>query len=119
MQLWKSAVLAYAALYFGLASFMEAANLNLSYPVAYLAFSMITQTLVVCGIILFALEGQRDFAKAWRWLFPLLALELVLGVVFDVAYQSDLDDLWLNELFGLWLAAPAYYFNLRVARYGD
>jgi hypothetical protein len=34
------AVLACAALYFGLASFMEAANLNLSYP-------MIAQTLVV------------------------------------------------------------------------
>jgi hypothetical protein len=40
---------------------------------------------------------QREFAKVWRWLFPLLALELAIGVVFDAAYQCDLDDLWMNE----------------------
>jgi hypothetical protein len=116
IKLWSYAVLAYAVLYFLLAGSMEAENLNLSYPVAYVAFSMITQILVVCGIILFAIEAG-EFAKVWRLLFPLLVLELALGILFDVRYQSDLDNLWMNELFGLWLAAPAYYFNFRVARY--
>jgi hypothetical protein len=117
MKLSQYAVLAYAVLYFVLAGSMEAENLNLSYPAAYVAFSMIAQILVVCGIILFAIEARGEFANAWRLLFPLLVLELALGVLFDVTYQSDLDYLWMNELFGLWLAAPAYYFNFRVARY--
>jgi hypothetical protein len=117
MKLWQYAVLAYAVLYFVLAGSMEAENLNLSYPAAYVAFSMIAQIFVVCGIILFAIEARGEVANAWRLLFPLLVLELALGIVFDVTYQSDLDNLWINELFGLWLAAPAYYFNFRIARY--
>jgi hypothetical protein len=35
MKLWQVAVLAYAVLYFVLAGVMEAANLDQSYPVAY------------------------------------------------------------------------------------
>jgi hypothetical protein len=65
---------------------------------------MIAQTLVVCGIVIFGLER--------RWLFPILVLELAVGIVFDAMYQSDLDDLWMNEIFGLWLVAPAYYFKV-------
>jgi hypothetical protein len=106
MKLWQYAVLAYALLYFVRAGSMEAENLNQSYPAAYVAFSMIAQICVVCGIILFAIEARAEFANVWRLLFPLLVLELALGILFDVTYQSDLNNLWMNELFGLWLAAP-------------
>jgi hypothetical protein len=100
-----------------LAGAMEAGNLSQSYPVVYVAFSMIAQTLVVGGVVLFGLEKGSEFASVWRWLFPLLVLELAVGIVFDAIYQSDLDGLLMNELTGLWLAAPAYYFNFKIARY--
>jgi Ni,Fe-hydrogenase I cytochrome b subunit len=117
MKLWQVAVLAYAAIYFLLAGTMEAGNVSQGYPVAYVAFSMIAQTMVVGGVVLFGLEKGPEFATVWRWLFPLLVLELVVGIVLDATYQSDPDDLLMNELVGLWLAAPAYYFNFRIARY--
>jgi hypothetical protein len=117
MKLWQIAVLIYAVIYFMLAGIMEADNLRQSYPVTYVAFSMIAQTLVVGGVVLFALEKAPEFAKVWRWLFPLLVLELAVGIAFDTAYQSDPDGLLMNELVGLWLAAPAYYFNFGIARY--
>ena len=47
MKLSQVAVLAYAVIYFVLAGAMEAENLCQSYPVAYIAVSMIAQTLVV------------------------------------------------------------------------
>jgi hypothetical protein len=117
MKLWQIAVLAYAVIYFMLAASMEAGNLGQSYPVVYVAFSMIAQTLVVAGLVLFGLDKALEFAKVWRWLFPLLVLELAAGVAFDAIYQPDPDGLLMNELVGLWLAAPAYYFNFRIARY--
>jgi hypothetical protein len=73
MKLWQVAVFAYAVIYFVLAGTMEAENLSQSYPVAYVAFSMIAQTLVVGGVVLFGLEKGPEFARVWRWLFPLLA----------------------------------------------
>jgi hypothetical protein len=117
MQLWQLPVLAYAAVYFVLAGLMEVANLNQSYPLPYIAVSMIAQMLMVCGVLIFALERTAAYAKLWRWLFPILVLELAVGIVLDVFYQTDAASLWMDELFGLWLAAPAYYFNLRVAGY--
>jgi hypothetical protein len=117
MKLSQIAVMAYAAIYFMLAGNMEADNLSQSYPVIYVALSMIAQTLVVGGVVLFGLQRGPEFAKVWRWLFPLLVLELAVGIVFDVVYQSNADGLLMNELIGLWLAAPAYYFNFRIARY--
>ena len=117
MKFWQVAVFAYAVIYFVLAGTMEAENLGQSFPIAYIAFSMIAQTLVVGGVVLFGLEKGPEFASAWRWLFPLLVLELVVGIVFDATYQSNPDGLLMNELAGLWLAAPAYYFNFRIARH--
>jgi hypothetical protein len=117
IKLWQAAVFAYAAFYFMLAGAMEAGNLSQSYPVTYVALSMIAQTLVVGGVVLFGLEKGPEFARVWRWLFPLLLLELAVGIVFDATYQSDRDGLFMNEIVGLWLAAPAYYFNFRIARY--
>ena len=118
MKLWQVGVFAYGLLYFILACAMEAENLHQSYPLVYVAFSMIAQTLVVAGIYLFAVE-TTDFTRVWRWLFPLLILELAVGIVFDATIPAESQgSAWVpNELLGLWLAAPAYYFNFRIARY--
>ena len=118
-KLWQVGVFAYGMFYFILACAMEAENVSQSYPVTYVALSAVAQILVVCGIFLFALEANPDFAKVWRWLFPLLVLEVAVGVVFDATIPSTPDGAaWIpNELFGLWLAAPAYYFNFRIAHY--
>ena len=119
MKLWQLVVLAYGLLYFVLACAMEGDNLHQSYPFIYIGLSMIAQTLVVAGIGLFALEASPDFAKVWRWLFPVLVLELAAGIVFDATVPpGPVGGTWIaNELVGLWLAAPAYYFNFRIARY--
>jgi len=118
-KLWQIGVFAYGMFYFILACAMEGENVSQSYPVTYVALSAVAQILVVCGIFLFALEASPDFAKVWRWLFPLLVLEVAAGVVFDATIPTTSDGTaWIpNELFGLWLAAPAYYFNFRIARY--
>lgn len=123
IKLWQIGVFAYGVLYFILACAMEAENINQSYPIAYVVPSMIAQTLVVGGIFLFGIEASPDFAKVWRWLFPLLVLELAVGVVFDATIPADYNlsthgAAWTsNVLFALWLAVPAYYFNFRIARY--
>src|ERR1700730_19418696 len=83
MNLWQIGVFLYGLVYFILASAMEAENAAQSYPLIYVALSMVAQTLVVCGIFLFGLKAGTEYARAWRWLFPLLLLELVAGVVFD------------------------------------
>jgi hypothetical protein len=125
MKLWQVAVFAYGILYFILACEMEAENISQSYPLVYVALSMIAQTLVVCGVFLFGLEASKDFARVWRWLFPLLVLEVVVGIVFDATLPPDMSlrtlgvEWFGNALFGLWLMAPAYYFNFRLARYRD
>jgi len=123
VKVWQVGVFTYGVLYFILAGAMEAENLHQSYPVIYVLLSMIAQTLVVGGVIIFGLEASLDFSRMWRWLFPLLILELAAGVVFDATVPSvsnlSTDRVeWVgNELFGLWLALPAYYFNFRIARY--
>jgi hypothetical protein len=120
MKLSQIAVLAYGVLYFILACSMEAENLNQSYPFVYVVLSMIAQTLVVGGIFLFGLEVSSDFAKIWRWLFPLLLIEVAVGIGFDATIPPEPhgSEWILNLVFSLWLTAPAYYFNFRVAHYG-
>jgi hypothetical protein len=82
--------------------------------------SMLAESLIVGGIFLFGLEASPDYARAWRWLFPILALEQAANIVVDAAILPDAPGAyWIaKEIFGLWLSAPAYYFNFRVARYG-
>ena len=122
IKLWQVAVFAYGILYFLLACAMEAENFQQSYPMVYVLLSMLAQTLVVCGVFLFALDAGAEFARVWRWLFPLLVIEVLVGVGFDATAPAEqnasLGFEWLeNALFGLWFMAPAYYFNFRVARY--
>jgi hypothetical protein len=119
MRLWQIGVLAYGVLYFILACAMEVENVSQGYPLGYIAFSMVAQTLLVCGVFLFGLESSPDFTRLWRWLFPLLVLEVVVGIAFDATIPPEphgAEWFW-SEALGLWLAAPAYYFNLRIARY--
>jgi len=118
MKAWQIGVVAYGVIYFILACSMEAENIQQSYPWAYVVPSMVAQTLVVLGVFLFGLEASTEFAKVWRWLFPLLVVELAAGIVFDVtippeAMRAD----WSDEVFSLWFVAPAYYCNFRIARY--
>jgi hypothetical protein len=119
MKPWQIATLAYAVLYFVLVSAMEAENISQSYPAIYVGLSMIAQVLVVVGIILFGLNAGAGFAKFWQWVFPLLVLEPLVGLWFDATIPPDaFEPEWmLNVGLSLWLMAPAYYFNSRVARY--
>jgi Na+-transporting NADH:ubiquinone oxidoreductase subunit NqrB len=119
IKLWQVGIFVYGVVYFVLACAMEAENFNQSYPVSYVLLSMIAQTLLVGGIFLFAFEASANLAKLWRWLFPLLVLEFAVGIVFDATVPTDaLGAAWfVNLLFDLWVAVPAYYFNFRLARY--
>jgi len=73
------AALAYAAIYFVLASPMEAEYVNQSYPPIYVGFSMIAQLLTISGVVLFVLNAAVDFARLWRWIFPLLVFDFALA----------------------------------------
>jgi hypothetical protein len=115
--LGQLAVIAYGVIYFLLASSMEAENVHQGYSLAYVLASMLAQTFVVCGIFLYALNTSGEFARIWRWLFPLLIVELAAGMVIDVTYAADALDIVPDELFSVWFVAPAYYFNFKVARY--
>ena len=85
------AILAYGAIYFLLASLMEAEYVKQSY-----------------------------YAKLWRWIFPLLVFDFFLRLYFDSTIPAGpTGDEWLQSLaIGLWFMAPAYYFNFKIARYG-
>jgi hypothetical protein len=80
---------------------------------------MLDQILIVAGVVLFGLKAEADFAKFWRFLFPLMILELTVGFWFDaiIPLGAFEPQWWLNVAQSLWLLAPAYYFNFRVARY--
>jgi hypothetical protein len=113
------AILGYAVLYFVLASDMEAGNISQRYPVIYIGLSMLDQILVVAGVVLFGLKAEADFAKFWRFLFPLMILEVTVAFWFDaiIPLGAFEPQWWLNVAQSLWLLAPAYYFHFRVARY--
>ena len=111
------AVIAYGVLYFLLASSMEAENVQQGYSLAYVLPSMLAQTLVVCGIFLFAFGASSEFVRIWQWLFPLLMVELAAGMVVDMTHASDALAIMPDELFSVWFVTPAYYFNFKVARY--
>jgi hypothetical protein len=119
MKLSQVAILAYGALYFVLVSAMEAENISQSYPMVYIGCSMIAQILVVAGVVLFGLNAEAGFAHVWRWIFPLMIVEAAAGLWFDATVPPDaLQPGWaLDVALSLWLMAPAYYFNFRVARY--
>jgi hypothetical protein len=123
MKLWQAGVFGYGVLYALLANAMEAENLHQGYPIIYVGFSIIAQTVVVVGIFLFGFGANPNFARRWQWLFPYLILELVWGLVLDASVPSDYNFFtheaeWIKGLlFSLCIAAPAYYFNYRLARY--
>src|SRR5882724_9572216 len=89
MKLSQIAILAYGTLYFVLASAMEAENINQGYPLVYVGFSMLSQILIVSGVLIFGLNAEAGFAQFWRWLFPLLLLEFAVGLWFDATIPPD------------------------------
>src|ERR1700674_3511216 len=119
MKLSQFAILTYGLLYFVLVSAMEAENINQSYPLVYVGFSMLVQILIVSGVLIFGLNAEAGFAQFWRWLFPLMVLEFTIGLWLDATIPPDaLKPEWaFNVALSLWLMAPAYYFNFRVSRY--
>ena len=121
MKFSQATILVYGALYFVLASAMEAENINQNYPLVYVGFSMLTQILVVAGVVLFGLNAGAGFAHFWRWFFPLMILEVVVGLWFDATIPPNTfqQDRFFNVGLSLWLMAPAYYFNFRVAQYRE
>jgi hypothetical protein len=125
MTFWQIGVFAYGVLYAMLAYAMEAENLRQGYPILYMAVSIVAQALVICGIFLFGLGARRDYARWWQWLFPYLILELVWGIVLDASVPAEYNLFthgaeWMQGVVvSLCLAAPAYYFNYRVARYSS
>ena len=102
------ATLTYGAIYFLLASLMEAEYVKQSYPILYVGFSMIAQLLVVAGVVLFALDAPADYARLWRWIVPLLVFDFVLGLYFDLTVPAGPPgDEWLWSLaISLWFMAP-------------
>ena len=114
------AALAYAAIYFLLASLMEAEYVNQSYPPIYVGFSMIAQLLTVAGVVLFVLDAGVDFARLWRWIFPLLGFDFALGLYFDSTIPAEPpgDEFLWSLALSLWFMTPAYYCNFKIARYG-
>jgi hypothetical protein len=99
---------------------MEAEYVNQSYPPIYVGFSMIAQLLTVAGVVLFVLDAGVDFARLWRWIFPLLVFDFALEVYFDSTILADPpgdERLWSLAL-SFWFMAPAYYCNFKIARYG-
>jgi hypothetical protein len=118
MKLSQILILGYGALYFALAGTMEAESINQGYPVLYVSASMVAQVLVVAGIGVSGLNMEAAFTSYWRWIFPLMILEVLVGIWFNVTIPKGEADLWwLNIAFSLWIMAPAYYFNFRVARH--
>jgi hypothetical protein len=123
MKFWKAGVFGYGVLYAFLANTMEAENLRQGYPIIYVGFSIVAQTIVVVGIFLFGLGAHPKYARRWQWLFPYLILELVWGIVLDATTPPDYNLFthgvqWIEgAMIGLCIGAPAYYFNYRVARY--
>jgi hypothetical protein len=123
MTFWQVGVFSYGVLYGLLAVAMEAENVRQGYPILYMAVSIVAQTVVICGIFLFGFGARQDVARWWQWLFPYLILELVWGIVLDASVPAEFNLFthgaeWIEGIgLGLCLAAPAYYFNYRVARY--
>jgi hypothetical protein len=62
----RIAIVVYAAIYFLLASSMEAENISLGYPFVYIGTSMVAQLLAVAGIFLFALNASDRYFGLWR-----------------------------------------------------
>src|SRR3982074_2212898 len=89
MKLSQIVILAYGVLYFVLAAAMEAENINHSYPLVYVGFSMASQILIVSGVLIFGLHAEAGFAQFWRCLFPFMVLEFMIGLWFDATIPPD------------------------------
>lgn len=121
MKPWNLAVLAYAGFYAIIAYAIHADNIRIGYPTPFILYSAGAQCLITLGIVFVALERESGVAKIWKWLFPLLVIDLCVGVAMDAMVPTDFSlsthgFAWVaNLLLNLWLVAPAYYFNFKIA----
>jgi hypothetical protein len=122
----KAAWLLYAGIHGLLAVRLYRDNVHLAYPTWVTFSSAAAQTLIACGILLYVFYPQKEiFSPVWRWVFPLLILELLAGVARDAIGPNDFSfhthgAIWLvNLAFNLILFSPAYYANFMLAQYGS
>lgn len=119
VKIWRVAAAGYGVFYFLLASLMEGHNIANLYPPLYIAWSMAMQVCVVIGVLLFALGRYLRYARLWRWLFPIMIVEVCVGIFFDATVPTEVmppdPGRFLNLAIGIWLMVPAYYMNFAVA----
>jgi hypothetical protein len=122
---WKLLLLVYAGFYAIIAYGTYVDNVKIGYAAPFILYSACSQSVIAVGIVLYALQRETSVARIWRWLFPLLVLELCMGITMDATMPEDFSLpthglAWAaNLLFNLWLVAPAYYFNFKIAHYGS
>jgi hypothetical protein len=120
---WKQLTLAYACLYAVFVYWVYGDN-SPSYPLAYVIASCLVQTLVAGGLFAWAFGKGPRIARAWRWLFPLMVLDVIAGICADAIVPTDFNlakdgMAWVaNLLLNLWFLAPAYYLNFKIAYRG-
>ena len=121
---WKVLTLVYGCLYCVLVYMMLRESLAVGYPAAYVAWAMGMQVMVVAGVFAHALDRGGSIAHIWRWLFALMIVDLVVGISVDAVVPTHFNIAkdgmaWIaNLLLNLWLLAPAYYLNFRIAYRG-
>ena len=120
---WKQLTLAYACLYAVFAYWVYGDN-SASYPMAYVIASASVQAVVTVGLFAWAFGKGPRVARVWRWLFPLMVLDLIVGIGADAVVPTDFNlakdgMAWIaNLLLNLWFLAPAYYLNFKIAYRG-
>ena len=120
---WKLLALAYAGFYALFAYAVYGSNVTVGYPAPYILFSTAMQASLLVGIVAFALDLGPSLAQIWRWMFPLMIVDVLVGVSLDAVVPPDFNlsthgVAWIiNLLLNVWLAAPAYYCSFKVAGY--
>ena len=126
MSIWaKFLWLAYALFHLMLSIRLYRDNVDLGYPGWVVYGSAVAQLVLFVGILIFAFAPQKNLvAPYWRWIVPLLFLELIAGIVRDAVVPGDFSFrthgvMWvINLMFTLALFAPAYYASIKLSRYG-
>jgi peptidoglycan/LPS O-acetylase OafA/YrhL len=115
---WCVYAVLFAALYF----FAAGDNVSLGYPSAFVALSATCAALNFSGVIAYAFDLRSQRIRKWaRIVFPVLVLELALGLLMDAFLPEDYNLrkyglVWLrNAAFMLLLVSPAFYANYRLA----
>lgn len=119
----KGLWIAYLPLHLLLSLLIHQDNVDLAYPAWFIFCSDASQAVLFIGILLHVfLRRSEPVAPYWRWIFPLLILDLLAGFAMDgvvLANEGLLADgtTWLTLMIALVLVFPAYYASFRLAAY--